>query len=239
MMEKKYLRNILIVIVLLIIFSTILFLILKNKKNNFQENSLNNGLSSENIEQVYLSNNYPVFDKDDHFLGSSNASLKIFVYEDNISLYSAELASTLDKIYFENKDDLAIIFRPFFSPRDVLSKKAALLVECAAEQNKWKEMRALLFEQAKNNSLVFENTSEITIQLNLDEEKLQNCLTSSDKYAKIEKLNEDSSQYGVSGAPTIFIGNEMIIGARPYDDYIDLNGDKIEGLKSLIEKKIE
>ena len=239
MMEKKYLRNILIVIVLLIIFSTILFLILKNKKNNFQENSLNNGLSSENIEQVYLSNNYPVFNKDDHFLGSSNASLKIFIYEDAASLYSAELASTLDKIYFENKDDLAIIFRPFFSPRDVLSKKAALLIECAAEQDKWKEMRAFLFEQAKSNSFALENISEIVSQLNLNKEELQNCLTSSDKYAKIEKLNEDSSQYGVSGAPTIFIGNEMIIGARPYDDYIDLNGDKIEGLKSLIEKKIE
>ena len=64
-------------------------------------------------------------------------------------------------------------------------------------------------------------------------------MTNQEKLAKIEELSREAEQYEVMGAPTIFIDNEMILGARPYEDYVDSNGEQVAGLKTIISKKLK
>ena len=116
----------------------------------------------------------------------------------------------------------------------MLAQQAALAVSCAGEQDKWLEMRALLFAQTKNNELAAEKFADYARQLNLKEKDFVSCLTNSGKNLKIEELAATAADYNVLGTPTIFIGGEVIIGARPYEDYTDSNGDKIKGLASVI-----
>lgn len=188
--------------------------------------------------QAYLASASPQLEEDDLVLGSRDADLKIFVYEDGSSLYSAQLADTLDRIRLEKGDDLALVIRPYAAKGDDNAREAALAVYCAADQEKWPEMRAWLFARAKSDQLGVFDIAAASSQLGLDQEDLAACLTNQEKSAKIEELRTAAATYDVIGAPTVFVGDDMIIGARPYDDYTDSNGDKIEGLSSLVSRKL-
>jgi protein-disulfide isomerase len=236
--------KILIVVVTILILAFLAWIIVRaNKNTNSTETGLNNKLENLPVKearaQSYVATKVPTFKADDKIIGDKDAKLKIFVYEDAASLYSAKLADTLDELYSSLPAQLAIIIRPFVSENSDISKEAALAVECAGDSGKWVSMRALLFAQAKNNSLNLVDFNKYANQLGLDEKAFSTCLTNQAKSAKIEGLMSEAESYNVNGAPTIFVSDEMILGARPYEDYVDSNGDSIEGLKTLIEKKIK
>jgi len=233
-MKKTIKYLVLAVIVILIVIWLIIF---GNKPKSV---SSPNGqlLSTEAKAQSYAAETVPSLEKTDLVFGSDEAPLQIFVYEDYSNIYSAQLADTLEKIRQEFGNKTAIIARPYMISDSSLSRQNALAVVCAGE-NKWSKMRALLFTQLKNNQLVSDNLSSEIAQLKLDEKDFQACLTNSEELERIEQVREVAEQYGVQGAPTVFVGDEMILGARPYENYIDSNGDAIEGLKAVVERKLQ
>jgi len=224
---------------ILIVFVGLVTLVLKlGERTKLASNEPVNTLSDAQ-EQSYVAKTVPALTENDKVFGSIKAPLMIFVYEDYTSPYSAVLADTLDRINAETAGKSAVVVRPYVVKNSSLALQAALAVDCAAEQDKWKEMRALLFNKAKNQQLINDSFLSYAKQINLDEEKFQTCLTNLVKSGKIEQLALEAQGYGVQGTPTMFIGEEMILGARPYDDFEDSNGDKIEGLKALISKKLQ
>jgi protein-disulfide isomerase len=246
MKNLKNPKNILFIVGFIILALILIFIIIRAKNNNLNSeaaNKLNNASTSlatgEAKAQVYAALKNPTIKDDDKIIGSKKSALTVFVYEDNANIYSAKLAATLDKIYSENQDKFSIVVRPFFPQGSLVSRDAALAIECAGDQNKWVEMRAYLFDKAKNESLNLNDLNLYVQQLSLDETKFSACLTNAQKSAKIEGLAAEAADYNVIGAPTMFINNEVVLGARPYDDYVDSNGDKIEGLKTVIEKKLK
>ena len=188
--------------------------------------------------QTYLASGTPTVKDGDKMFGDKDAVLPIFVYEDYSNKYSADLADTLDKIKAESGDKVAVVVRPFALANSVSAAKLAMAVDCAGEQGKWKEMRALLFAQAKNQQLLSDNLDNYVSQLELKADDFNTCLTNVEKSGKIEQSVAEAQKYGVQGAPTMFIGGEMVLGARPYEDFVDSNGDKIAGLKSVVAGKI-
>ncbi|MHB8903797.1 MAG: DsbA family protein [Patescibacteria group bacterium] len=205
----------------------------KNKKTGDKELSKISGVQA----QSYAASSTPKLNSEDHVYGTTDGKLKIFVYEDYANLYSAKLADTLEKIKQEN-NNISIIVRPFFQniSSNLISKEAALAMACS--KDKWLEMRALLFAQVKNDQFNINNFSANAKQLGLDENEFNTCLTNPEKSRTIEKSLEEAKAYSVVGVPTIFVGDEMIPGARPYEDYVDSNGDNIEGLKKVIDRKM-
>lgn len=187
--------------------------------------------------QSYAVSASPVLRDTDKIFGSVDAPLKVFVYEDYTNIFSASLADTLDRIKAEAGDQLAIIIRFYFKDTP-LALKAAAAVDCAGEQGKWVQMRALLFARAKNHQSLTPDFSDYIKQLDLNGQNFSACLTNTEKSGKIEKSAAEAETYKVQGTPTIFVGDEMIIGARPYDNFVDSNGDSIEGLKAVIDKKL-
>ena len=208
-----------------------------------RETSLNfaNSISAVDKEtqaQSYAAAKTPVLRADDKVFGSPDAPLKVFVYEDYTSAYSAALADTLDKITAETGNKLALIVRPYILNNSLPAVTAAAAVDCAAQQAKWREMRALLFVRAKNQQAAPADLDSYVKQIGLNEAGFKTCLTNEEKSGKIEQSVTEAEAYAVQGAPTMFIGDEMILGARPYDNFVDSNGDNIEGLKTVIEKKL-
>jgi len=234
-------RVLITTVIIIFLVGLISFLVskinIKKEATSYNNNVVNSSTSSS---QVYVSNGKITKNDSDHLIGSEKALVTIFVYEDNSNIYSAELAGTLSKIYAESSDQVAIIARSLVLINNTGSQEAAWLLECSSRQNKWSEMRDLLFSKVRENgSLNLMEGLAYGKELNLDNDKLEACLTSEEKYAKIEELRLEADKYGVIGAPTMFIEDEMILGARPYDDYVDSNGDTIEGLKSLISRKLK
>ena len=238
-MSKKHLDNklrnlILIALAVIIIIAVIIAL----RPKKVAINSLD-GFSIPGAQaQSYAANQQLLLKNDDKIIGSTKAPLKIFVYEDYTNYYSAVLADTLDKIKADNGDKVAIIVRPYALKNARPALQAAVAVDCAGDQGKWLEMRSLLCASAKNHQAVASDFSGYARQIGLNADRFTACLTNVQKSEKIEQSVKEAASYQVLGVPTMFVGDEIILGARPYDDFIDSNGDKIEGLKAMIAKKL-
>ena len=242
MKNLKNQKKVLFIVGFVILALVLVLIIIRtqnNKTNLTTANKLENLSADVAKAQVYTPSSNPTVSADDKIVGPKKSALTVFVYEDNASLYSAKLADTLTKIYSENQNKFTIVIRPFIPKDSLISKDAALAIECAADQNKWVEMRAFLFAKTKDANLNMSELSVYAKQLSLDETQFSACLTNSQKSAKIEELSSTAASYNVIGAPTVFVGDEMILGARPYADYVDSNGDKIEGLNTIILKKLQ
>lgn len=174
----------------------------------------------------------------DVLLGSKKASLNILVYEDYANIFSAQLAQTLKQIEGEFNGQVAITIRPFIMPGSIISQETALSYLCAQDYGKGEEMRLKLWDalQADNETTI--DMALIAKDLKLNEDKFLSCLTSQEKMLVLENIKQDAKRSLVLGAPTIIVGDEMILGARPYGDFIDSNGDAIEGLKTIVERKL-
>jgi protein-disulfide isomerase len=188
--------------------------------------------------QSYLATAKPELNENDQVLGNKAAALKIFIYEDYDDVYSAQLAETLKQLVSEKGDELTLIFRSYVgaSPK---SASAALALDCAAASGKWEAMRNALFNGLKKAPADVEAGQEIfyyASSLGLNKDEFAACLTNAQKSGRIEQLQLAAAQYKVQGSPVMFIGDEIILGARPYEDYQDSNGDQIEGLKSVVER---
>lgn len=231
--KKKYLIPAIILVGLIII--AVIIIIFWGRGKNAVEPLKRIDVGSAQA-QTYAADQAPVLRADDKVFGSVKAPLKIFVYEDYANLYSARLADILDKARTDFGSQIAIIVRPYFLKISPLAAPAAQAVLCAGEQGKWTEMRALLFAQTKTERLTLANFGAYAKQIGLNEANFGICLTNSQKSEKIEQSVQEASHYNVLGAPTMFVGTEMILGARPYEDYVDSNNDKIEGLKNVISR---
>lgn len=226
-----------IVAVLVVIIALITIFVSREKTSSRFFDSLS-ALDKETKTQSYAAAKTPVLKADDKISGSPEAPLKIFVYEDYTSAYSAALADTLDKIRAEAGDKIALIFRPYILNNNLSAVTAAAAVDCAKDQTKWREMRALLFARAKNKQAAPADLDSYIKQIGLNGADFKACLTNEEKSGKIEQLVTEAKSYSVQGAPTMFIGQDIILGARPYDNFVDSNGDQIEGLKAVIDKKL-
>lgn len=234
---KKIYKYLIIAIAILIII--IIVLVSRPQEVGTLNSPLAGTGASDAKAQSYAAVKYPELKADDKIIGSAKAPLKIFVYEDYTNIYSAKLADALNQIKAENGDKIAMIIRPYFK-NSPLASQAQAAVDCAGEQGKWLEMRALLFAQTKNNQLSADNFSAYAGQISLNAGDFTSCLTKSQKSVKIEQsVQEAEASYMVQGAPTMFVGEEMILGSRPYADFTDSNGDKIEGLKSVIGRMLK
>lgn len=224
---------------LLVLVIIIFFWIGKDKIKSITppENQSTRGTDGIQV-QSYAAPQAPSLAAGDLILGDKNAPLKIFVYEDYASPYSAALADTLNRIQAEAGGRIAVISRPFVVGSSPAAYQAVAAVECAADSGKGAEMRDLFLAWAKNHQAPMTDLSGLAATVGLDQTAFGQCLTNEGKSGKIEQLETDAARYQVQGAPTMFIGDEMIVGARPYADFTDSNGDRIEGLKTIVGQKL-
>lgn len=174
----------------------------------------------------------------DLLIGEVGTDLKIFVYEDYSNAFSAELATTLDQIGREAAGKITLVSRPFVLTDSDISREAALAVMCAQDEKKGQEMRVLLLSAAATGDLAEGLVYNKASELGINQDKFAACLTNEEKSVKLEEMMSRAKLNLVIGAPTMLVGDEMIIGARPYSDFTDSNGDIIEGLKATVERKL-
>jgi len=106
---------------------------------------------------------------------------------------------------------------------------AALASECADDQGKFWEMHDIIFKNQKNwqDLQTTQFTSifkEYVIEIGLDIDEFDSCMTSGKHFEEIQNDLNDGREYGVTGTPGFFVGNEDIgftklIGAQPFSSF--------------------
>lgn len=207
----------------------------KNQEENQAPVTENN---SATTSASFTNSVMPEISETDHLWGDKNAKLGLIVYEDLSKSFSGTLDQSLEQLKKDYSSSLKIAYRPFIVNGSI-SVQAAQAVECAFVKEKGWEFRQDLIEIVKSRSLLEEDFVLIANKLGLDEKEFSTCLADQQKAVDLATQSKDAAKYGVIGAPTLFVGDEMINGARPLNDFVDSADDKIEGLNTIIQRKLQ
>ena len=178
---------------------------------------------------------------DDPVMGDPDAPITIIEFSDFQCPFCARFDSqTLPSIleeYIEH-GKVKLVFRDFpiqsIHPNAVAAHVAS---ECANEQDKFKEMHDMLFDnQNEWNKQETVNAlslfSQYATKIQLEQEAFDSCLSSGKYLDEIKKDLEDGRTYGVSGTPGFFIGNDEI-------GYVELKGAQpFESFKKVIDAQL-
>jgi len=169
----------------------------------------------------------------DPIIGNPDAPITIIEFSDFQCPFCARFyTQTLPLIYDEyiEPGKVKLVFRDYpiqsIHPNAV---PAAVASECANEQGKFKGMHDMLFE--KQNEWSRQETvdalslfSQYATKIQLEQDTFDSCLTSGKYIDEIKKDLADGRDYGVSGTPGFFVGNDQIgyvelKGAQPFDSF--------------------
>jgi protein-disulfide isomerase len=154
---------------------------------------------------------------DDPMRGDPNAPITIIEFSDFQCPFCARFHSnTLPLIQEEYIDTgkVNLVYRDF--PLQSIHPNAlpaAVAAECANEQGKFWEYHDILFEkQSSWNKLdlnaIGSALSQISTEVGLEKQQFDSCLESGKYIDEVQKDLRDGKDYGVTGTPAFFIGNE-------------------------------
>ena len=170
---------------------------------------------------------------DDPIIGSADAPITIVEFSDfQCPFCSRFQIQTLPLILEEyvNTGKVKFVYRDFpIQSSHPNAMPAAAASECAHEQNKYWEYHNALFERQQiwNNlelSDSIDTFKKIATELGLNGDQFNSCLDSGKYIEEINKDLVDGTNYGVTGTPGFFIGNEKngfvkLTGAQPFEAF--------------------
>lgn len=179
---------------------------------------------------------------DDPIIGNQDAPITIVEFSDYQCPFCARFQSQTLPLILEQYVEtgkVKFVFRDFpIQSSHPNALPAAAAAECAHEQDKYWEYHDALFEN-QNIWNREDIASAITIfkeyatKLNLNQEQFDSCLDSGKYIEEISKDLNDGKDYGITGTPGFFIGNEKkgfvkLSGAQPF-----------EAFKSMIDSQLD
>jgi protein-disulfide isomerase len=177
---------------------------------------------------------------DDPLKGNPNAPVTIIEFSDFqcpfCSRFFEQTLPLIEQNYVET-GKVNLVYRDFPLDFHQNAQSAHIASECADEQGAFWEYHDILFDkQTEWQSLGFDliNPRFLTYaeELGLDESTFTKCLQSNDIVQEIQSDLLDGRQYGTTGTPTFFVGNEKhgytkISGAQPYQNFVNVIESKL------------
>lgn len=169
----------------------------------------------------------------DPVIGNPDAPITIIEFSDFQCPFCARFhIQTLPLILqdYIDQDKVKLVFRDFpIQSIHPNALPAAVAAECANEQGEFRKMHDMLFNnQNEWNNQETVNAISIFSQyadaIQLDQETFDSCLSSGKYIEEIRKDLDDGREYGVTGTPGFFVGNDQLgyvelKGAQPFDSF--------------------
>lgn len=163
-------------------------------------------------------------------LGNPNAKITVVEFTDYQCPFCYRFEKTtfkqLKKNYIDNgKVRWVVLDMPLSFHKDAML--ASLAAHCAAEQDKFWELRELLFQNQKK--LKPEHIASYAKQVNLETEAFNQCINSNRYDEDIKRDIAQAEKQRISGTPTFVIGKttadiikgKRIVGAQAYKVFSD------------------
>jgi protein-disulfide isomerase len=159
----------------------------------------------------------------DHVIGDiDTAKIVLVEYGDYQCPYCGHAFPLVKRFIEEYADDVAFVFRNFpLTDAHQYAMAAATIAEAAGKQGKFWEMHDLIY--SNQNMLNEEMLKGCVTALQLDVNKIENDITTSDLQDKIEADFEGGVRSGVNGTPSFFVNNQRWEDYDgTYDSFIEL-----------------
>lgn len=171
---------------------------------------------------------FPPISEQDHVRGAEDPVFTLTDYSDYQDPRSALFAEAVDQLLEENPDEVRVVSRIF--PLITVNDKAAIAAqaaEAAAEQNKFWEVRDLLYQQqASWVGMPVEDFEQwVTAQasaLEMDVDRFGSDMKREDIVARVQQAWEEGQKMGLPGTPLVLINGQIYGGPRDYNSLNDI-----------------
>jgi protein-disulfide isomerase len=148
--------------------------------------------------------------------GNRTARLQITVYGDIQCPFTARLISYLGAIKTDFGNRVGVTFSHFPLSFHTQAKPAAIAANCAEEQGRFFPFLKEQFAQQSKLGLDFYVAS--AKKLGMNEGSFQACLLAPSGDARVDADIKAGEALGVNSTPTLTIGEEVVVGALPYQE---------------------
>jgi protein-disulfide isomerase len=158
----------------------------------------------------------PAVTEQDHVKGDLHAPVILVEYGDFQCPHCGAAYPIVKKIEKDYKDKMAFVFRHFpLAEIHPFAQAAAVASEAAANQGKFWQMHALIFENQQ--SLGLEMLLQLAESLKLDMKRFEHDFKDPKMFKKVEDQFESGIVSGVNGTPSFYINGVKYNDSYDYD----------------------
>ncbi len=177
----------------------------------------------------------PEIDEEDTVLGNPDAKTKMIVFSDFQCPYSKMFFDTAMEVMKDYKDNVAFVYKDLplsFHPQ---AQNAAMASRCAQDQDKFWEMSEVLYadQGIEGKSSTWDNQEGIKVfstyasKIGLNISEFNNCMEEKTHLTKIKNDEALAGNFGISGTPSGFVGDEFIGGVVQDEQLRELIDEQI------------
>ena len=127
---------------------------------------------------------------------------------------------TIDRLMEQFAGQIRFVYKDYPLPSHPDAFKAAEAGNCAHEQGRFWELHDTMF--ASQGALGVEELKGYAADLGLDTEAFDACLDSGRHAAAVNRDLRIGTSYGVSSTPTLFLNGRAVLGAAPYETFVEI-----------------
>jgi len=157
---------------------------------------------------------------EDPVRGPETAPIEIVEFSDFDCPYCQRATNTIARILDEYGDQIRFVYKDYPLPSHPNAFKAAEAGNCANDQGKFWPFHDRLFES--QGALDVASLKTYASELGLETEAFTACLDSGRHASRVERDLEIGSGYGVSSTPTLFVNGRAVVGAMPYESFVEI-----------------
>lgn len=141
---------------------------------------------------------------------TSTEAIVIVQFSDYACEFCRAITPEIDALVRSYPDTVKHVWRdlPVTSDRPD-SMLAALAGRCAKDQNAFWQMNRELLQMSV---ITIDEIERVAERLRLDPQSFKNCITSGDYITDIQQDIQIAKDHGVTGVPTLFIGDDVLTG---------------------------
>jgi protein-disulfide isomerase len=153
-------------------------------------------------------------------LGPEGAPVTIVGFADFQCPYCQRAQETIDQVLKAYSSQVQFVHRDFPLDSHARAFVAARAARCAGEQGRyWEYYRSLMLDKGDMGD---GDLRQRAVALKLDLPPFQSCVASERHDVAIREGVEAGMKLGVSSTPTFFVNGQMLLGARPFEDFKDV-----------------
>ena len=160
--------------------------------------------------------------------GRADAPVTIVEFSDFHCPFCRRVQPTLEQVLQRYPTQVRLVYKHF--PLDNLHPEARRAAEaswCAQQQDRFWPYHDLLYEAGADASDT--TLTRLAREAELDVAGFSRCLAGADARGAVDAHVQEGARYGITGTPGFFVNGRFLSGAQPFDAFVQLIEEELEG----------